>query len=434
MALADLKREKSALVARRGLGENVHVRIWQRHPNYIIAFCVSTAQNANMFNRTLLSHLRARLAHQPAAVLLGPRQVGKTTLARAYAAECPDALVLDLERESDRARLAQPEAFFARHRDRLVVLDEVQTLPGIFAALRPEIDADRRPGRFLLLGSASGPLLRQSAESLAGRVAYLELTPLLAEEVGADPAAAAALWLRGGFPPSFTAADDGASMDWRTDLIQTFLARDLPQLGVTIPAETLRRFWRMCAHLHGQVFNASQLGAAMGGLAHTTVGRYLDLFVDALMLRRLEPCLVNVGKRLVKSPRVYLRDSGILHALLNIGTVDELAGHPIAGQSWEGFVIEQIIASAPPLTEFSYYRTAAGAEMDLVATLGGRRIGYEIKLSNAPKPARGFWQARDDLARQGLDRAYVVAPVAGPYPLADGVEVVSPLDLPPITA
>lgn len=380
-----------------------------------------------MISRQFESTVRQKLLQTPAVVLLGPRQVGKTTLAQALAADFPDALVLDLERESDRARLAQPEAFFARHRQRLVVLDEVQTMPEVFAALRPEIDAERRPGRFLLLGSASGPLLRQSSESLAGRVAYLELAPLLIEEVGATPAATSALWLRGGFPPSFTAADDAASAAWRSDLIQTFLARDLPQLGVTVPAETLRRFWRMCAHLHGQIFNASQLGAALGGVAHTTVGRYLDLFVDTLMLRKLEPCGANVGKRLVKSPKVYLRDSGILHALLNIATLDDLSAHPGAGYSWEGFVIEQIIAAAPPLAEFSFYRTAAGAEMDLVVTLGSRRIGYEIKLSNAPKPGKGFWHACDDLA---VEQAYVVAPVAAPYPLADKVEVVSPLMLP----
>jgi predicted AAA+ superfamily ATPase len=379
-----------------------------------------------MLQRKLLSALRQRLAQQPAAVLLGPRQVGKTTLARALAAEYPDAVVLDLERESDRARLAQPEAFFARHRARLVVLDEVQAVPEVFAALRPEIDADRRPGRFLLLGSASGPLLRQSSESLAGRVAYLELAPLLIEEVGASPGAAASLWLRGGFPPSFTAADDAASFAWRTDLVQTFLARDLPQLGVTIPAEALRRFWRMCAHLQGQVFNASQLGAALGGVAHTTVGRYFDLFVDALMLRRLEPHFVNIGKRLVKSPKVYVRDSGVLHALLNIATIDDLSAHPVAGHSWEGFVIEQIIAAAPPLAEFSFYRTTAGAEMDLVVTTGGRSVGYEVKLSNAPKAGKGFWHACEDL---GVTRAYIVAPVLEPYPLGDNVEVVSPLML-----
>ncbi|GAB4175259.1 MAG: ATP-binding protein [Rhodocyclaceae bacterium] len=384
-----------------------------------------------MLHRKLLADLRSRLALQPAVVLTGPRQVGKTTLARALAAECHGAVVLDLERESDRARLAQPEAFFARHRGQLVVLDEVQAVPELFAALRPEIDACRRPGRFLLLGSASGRLLRQSSESLAGRVAYLELAPLLIEEVGADPVAAARLWLRGGFPPSFAAPDDGASFAWRGDLVQTFLARDLPQLGVTIPAQALHRFWRMCAHLHGQLFNASQLGAALGGVAHTTVVRYLDLFVDALMLRRLEPHFVNVGKRLTKSPKVYVRDSGILHALLGIATTDDLIGHPVAGQSWEGFVIEQIVACAPPMAGISFYRTAAGAEMDLVVTAGGRSVGYEIKLSGAPKPGKGFWHACEDL---GVERAWVVAPVAEPYALAENVEVVSPLLLDAIGA
>ncbi|MDP1652019.1 MAG: ATP-binding protein [Rhodocyclaceae bacterium] len=382
-----------------------------------------------MLNRKLLAPLMRRLQQQPAVTLLGPRQVGKTTLARELAAQMPAALFLDLEREADRARLERTDLFFPRYRDRLVVLDEVQALPGLFSALRPEIDAARHPGRFLLLGSASGPLLRQSAESLAGRVAYLELTPFLLDEVtGAGNAAelAARLWLRGGFPRSFLAADDTASFDWRRDFIETFLARDLPQLGVTIPAETLRRFWRMCAHLHGQLFNASQLGAALGGVAHTTVGRHLDLLVDALMLRRLPPYLANVGKRLVKAPKVYVRDSGILHALLGIQTLDDLAGHPIAGMSWEGFVIEQILAATPPLATSGFYRTAAGAELDLVVEQGARRIGFEIKLSSAPTVTRGFWNACEDL---GLTRAYVVAPVLEPYPLAANVEVISPFML-----
>lgn len=382
-----------------------------------------------MIKRQLVAAIRLGLTRQPAVALLGPRQAGKTTLARAVAGGFPGAIFLDLENEADRARLAQPSAFLGRYRDRLVVLDEVQTMPEIFSALRPEIDADRRPGRFLLLGSASGRLLRQSAESLAGRVAYLELTPFLAREVARDRADAehvASLWLRGGFPRSFLAADAGESIAWRTDFIQTFLARDLPQLGVTIPAETLRRFWRMCAHLQGQLFNASQLGSALGGLSHATVGRYLDLLVDALMLRRLEPFLINAGKRLVKSPKVYVRDSGLLHALLGIDSIDALSGHPVAGMSWEGFVIEQILAAVPPLSTVGFYRTAAGAELDLVVEHGGRRTGFEIKLSAAPKPARGFWNAYEDLA---LARAYVVAPVLDAYPLAEGVEVISPLML-----
>ena len=383
-----------------------------------------------MIDRQLIAKVRQSMARQPALVLLGPRQVGKTTLAHTVAARFPDAVFLDLEREADRVRLTQPEAFFARHRQRLVVLDEVQTMPGIFSALRPEIDADRRPGRFMLLGSASGRLLQQTAESLAGRVAYLELTPLLASEVvsgkRSDTASISSLWLRGGFPKSYLAADEAESIAWRTDFIQTFLARDLPQLGVTIPAETLRRFWRMSAHLHGQVFNASQLGSALGGVAHTTVSRYLDLLVDALMLRRLEPYLANVGKRLVKSPKIYVRDSGLLHGLLDIATLDALSGHPIAGVSWEGFVIEQIIAAAPPLATIGFFRTAAGAELDLVVEHAGRRTGFEVKLSSAPKPARGFWNACEDL---GVTRSYVMAPVLNAFSLADNVEVISPLML-----
>ena len=376
-----------------------------------------------MIDRRLLSEIDSRLRQQPAAVLLGPRQVGKTTLARRVAATRPEAVFLDMEDEADRARLAQPAAFFGRYRDRLVVIDEVQALPEIFSALRPEIDADRRAGRFLLLGSASGRLLRQSSESLAGRVAYLELTPFLIDEVGGEPASISRLWLRGGFPQSFLAADDAGSLAWRADLCKTLLTRDLPQLGVTIPAETLRRFWRMCGHLQGQLFNASQLGLALGGAAHTTVGRYLDLMVDALMLRRLEPWHANVGKRLVKSPKVFVRDSGLLHALLGIASLDDLAGHPVAGLSWEGFVVEQLLAHLPPLAAFGFYRTAAGAELDLVVERGGRRTGYEIRLSNAPRPARGFWTACEDL---GLDRAWVIAPVREGYPLADNVEVIPP--------
>lgn len=384
-----------------------------------------------MLNRNLLALLMQRLQQQPAVALLGPRQVGKTTLAREVAASLPDARFLDLELESDRRQLARPDLFFGRHRDQLVVLDEVQSMPDLFVGLRPEIDADRRAGRFLLLGSASGSLLRQSAESLAGRIAYLELPPFLLDEIAAaagDDAALQAnkLWLRGGFPRSYLAAGDAASIAWRIDFIETFLARDLPQLGITIPAETLRRFWRMCAHLHGQLFNASQLGAALGGVAHTTVGRYLDLLVDALMLRRLPPYFVNVGKRLVKSPKVYLRDSGILHALLGIQTLDDLHGHPVSGLSWEGFILEQILAAIPPLATAGFYRTAAGAELDLVVEHADQRTGFEIKLSTAPTLTRGFWNACEDL---GVARAYVVAPVLEPYPLAENVEVISPLNL-----
>ncbi len=385
-----------------------------------------------MFSRQLQSVIENRLQHAPAVALLGPRQVGKTTLARAVAARYPGALLLDLERESDRAVLLRPELFLPLHRNRLLVLDEVQLVPQLFSALRPEIDGDPRAGRFLLLGSASGELLRQTGESLAGRVAYVELAPLLVAETTAEPLAGGAgpdgpmarvqqLWLRGGYPRSLLAASDAASFDWRQDLIKTFLQRDLPGLGVRVPAETLRRFWTMLAHLQGQLFNASQLGQSLGGASHTTTTRYLDTLVDTLMLRRLQPHLVNVGKRLVKSPKVYVRDSGLLHALLGLASVQQLQGHPVAGASWEGFVVEQVAAALPAEAQLGFYRTAAGTELDLVVEHRGRKLGIEIKFSSAPKPLKGFWNALQDLQ---LDAAWVVAPVAHRYPLAEGVDVV----------
>ena len=375
-----------------------------------------------MIERQLQSLIERRLLQSPAVVLLGPRQVGKTTLAKTLAARHPPAVLLDLERESDRAALQHPELFFAAHRDQLLVLDEVQLAPQLFTALRPEIDADRRAGRFLLLGSASGDLLRQSGVSLAGRVSYFELTPLLAAELPvAELPALQSLWLRGGFPLSYLAPDDEASYAWRQDFIRTFLQRDLPGMGVRVPAETLRRFWQMLAHLQGQLFNASQLGMSLGGASHSTATRYLDVLVDTMMVRRLPPQYTNIGKRLVKSPKVYLRDSGVLHALLGLASVQDLQGHPVAGASWEGFVVEQVAAALPADAHLSFYRTAAGTELDLVIERGQRKVGVEIKFSSAPKPTKGFWQALQDLQ---IDRAFVVAPVLRRYPLAEGVEVI----------
>lgn len=376
-----------------------------------------------MINRRTQTRLEERLARSPAVLLLGPRQVGKSTLARTMAASHPGAVMLDLERASDRAQLAEPELFLARHRDHLVVLDEVQLMPELFSALRPEIDAVRRPGRFLLLGSASGELLRQRSESLAGRISYLELPPVLALEQPDDLATLQQLWLRGGFPLSLLAGDEADSFAWRRDFIESFLLRDLAQMGVKVAAESLHRFWRMQAHLQGQQLNASALGMSLGGLAHTTVARYVDTLVDALMLRRLEPVLPNLGKRLVKSPKVYVRDSGLLHALLGLHDLDALQGHPIVGASWEGFVVEQVaaaVAEVMPDAQLGYYRTAAGTELDVVIERGSRRLGLEVKFSAAPQVGKGFWQALADLQPA---RSAVVAPVARRYPLKDGVEV-----------
>lgn len=384
-----------------------------------------------MFERKAASAVRERLEYFPGVVLLGPRQVGKTTLAKGLAAGRPGTVFLDLEKPADRAKLSQPDLFFRAHRDHLVVLDEVQYAPGIFEVLRPEIDEDRRPGRFLLLGSASGPLLRQSSESLAGRVSYVELTPLLASETGAEAADIHRLWARGGFPLSLAAPSDELSHIWRQDFIRTFLQRDLPSLGVNVPAETMHRFWRMLAHLQGQNFNASRLGVSLGGLAHTTVARHLDSLVDAMVVRKVEPWMANTGKRLVKSPKVYIRDSGLVHALLSLASSADLFGHPVTGSSWEGFAIEQILSHAPLGSLHGYYRTAAGAEIDLI--VAGKRgdQAFEIKFSTAPKPTRGFWSALDDLKPR---RAFVVAPVSGRHALAKGVEVIPVGDLPEVLA
>lgn len=374
-------------------------------------------------DRSLARRLDKDLAQFPAVTLLGPRQCGKTTLARMTldrrARDGLGGLWLDLERPADRAKLGDPETFLRRHAHELVCLDEVQRVPELFPLLRALIDEDRRPGRFLLLGSASPALLRQSAETLAGRGSTLELTPFLWGEV-ADRVSEATLWLRGGFPDSLLATDDGASFRWREQFVRTFLERDLPQLGFRVPSGTLGRFWQMCAHLQGEVLNLSALGRALGE-SHTAARHHLDILEQTFVLRTLPPLEANLGKRLVKSPKVYLRDSGLLHALLDLDGHDALAGHPVYGASWEGFVVEQVLARAGRW-KAAFYRTAKGDELDLVLSKRGRRIGVEAKASSAPSLTRGFWTAYDDLE---LTEAYVVAPVREPFPMGRGVEAVS---------
>ncbi len=328
-------------------------------------------------------------------------------------------LWLDLERPADRAKLRDPETFLRRHAGDLVCLDEVQRVPELFPLLRALIDEDRRPGRFLLLGSASPALLRQTSETLAGRLSSLELTPFLVGEVGGH-ASELDLWLRGGFPDSLLAANDADSFRWREQFVRTFLERDLPQLGFRVPAATLGRFWQMCAHLQGEVLNLSALGRSLGE-SHTAARHHLDILEQMFVVRSLPPLEANLGKRLVKSPKLYLRDSGLLHALLDLDSHDALAGHPVYGASWEGFVVEQVLARAGRW-QAAYYRAAKGDEIDLVMTKRGRRVGIEVKASSAPSLTRGFWTAYDDLE---LTEAYVVAPVREPFPMGRGVEAVS---------
>jgi predicted AAA+ superfamily ATPase len=380
-----------------------------------------------MIPRRVASELTSLLDQGPAIVLTGPRQVGKTTLALNIAR--PRAAVyLDLESEPDRARLAEPQLYFSDHAEELVILDEVQRVPQIFETLRGVIDQGRREGlsngRFLLLGSAAVDLLAQSSETLAGRVSLIELAPLDVTEVGADRKDE--LWVRGGFPPSFLAPSDEVSLRWRTDFIRTYLERDIPQLGPRVPAETLRRLWTMLAHNQGGLLNAAHLARALG-VSGATVTNYIDLMVDLLLVRRLPPRLINVGKRLVRSPKVYLRDSGLVHALLGLVDKEAVLGHPVAGSSWEGLVIENAIATAGDRAEPSFYRTSGGAEIDLVLRWrDGREWAIEVKRRAAPRLERGMRSALDDLRPE---RSFVVYPGDEPYRLGTGTEAIGLAEL-----
>jgi predicted AAA+ superfamily ATPase len=382
--------------------------------------------------RLAQSSLARCLSEFPAVVLLGPRQVGKTTLALAEAERRGNALYLDLELPSAQRQLDDPEAFLLAHRNRLVILDEVQRMPELFAVLRGVIDqrlrSGERVGQFLLLGSASGVLLRQTSESLAGRVAQLELTPFQVREVISAPSAdwdaqLNALWVRGGFPLAWLAPDDAASLRWRDAFIATYLERDIPALGPRIPATTLRRLWTMLAHGQGSLLNLSQLAGALA-VSGQTVVRYIDLLCDLMLVRRLPAWHGNVGKRLVRAPKVYVRDSGIVHALLGLVDLEAVLAHPVAGASWEGFVVEQLLAAAPA-AQASFYRTAHGAEADLVLQLpSGDTWVVEIKRSSAPTVSKGFHLAAADV---GARRKLLVAPVAASYPMREGIEVMNPL-------
>jgi predicted AAA+ superfamily ATPase len=378
-----------------------------------------------MLRRFASQSIEKALSRQAAVALIGPRQVGKTTLAHDIADSRP-SIYLDLENIADRGKLENPDLFLEQHEDELVVLDEIHRVPELFGSLRGIIDRGRRKskrtGRFLILGSAAIELLRQS-ETLAGRIAYVDLTPLHALEIGSEDNDLNRLWIRGGFPDSYLATDDGDSFDLRRDFIRTYLERDVPMFGPRIPAETLENLWIMLAHSQGQTLNSSKLAGSMG-VSAPTVTSYVDLLKDLLLLRKLPPFHANVKKRLVKSPKVYVRDSGLLHALLGIRNHDDLLGHPVAGSSWEGFVIESLLAVVPNHTKASFYRTATGVEIDLVLEFGGNQGTWaiEIKRNMTAKLERGNHVALDDIQPQ---KAFVVYPGKDRYMKDDGIEAIS---------
>lgn len=382
-----------------------------------------------MIPRNAYSQIEVALARQAAVALIGPRQVGKTTLALEIAKGRP-SVYLDLEALADREKLSDPVLFLGRHADKLVILDEIHRMPALFEALRGIIDTGRRAGhrtgRFLILGSAAIDLLRQSGETLAGRIEYVDLTPLCASELDREDDLQQ-LWVRGGFPDSFLSSSDIDSFHTRRSFIRTYLERDVPMFGPRIPAETLERLWIMLAHSQGTLLNASRLASGLA-ISAPTVTSYIGLLVDLLLVRRLPPFHTNVKKRLVKSPKTYVRDSGLVHALLGIETYDELLGHPVAGPSWEGFIIENLLAAAPSRARASFYRTARGAEIDLLLDLGGRHGTWaiEIKRGLAAKAAKGFYIAVEDLQPQ---KAFLVYSGTDRYPKGDGVEAIGVRDL-----
>jgi uncharacterized protein len=372
-----------------------------------------------MINRDLLSAVKYALEHFPAVTMIGARQVGKTTLALQLSADIGGS-VFDMENPQHRLMLEDPMTVLSELRGELVVIDEAQRMEELFPVLRVLIDQDRRPGRFLLLGSASPDLHRQSAESLAGRNKTLVLHPLTIAEVGS--ANKDKLWIRGGFPLSFTAGDNVYSMEWRQAYLKDLVERDLRLLGFDLPPERMRRFILMLAHLHGQLWNASQLARSLG-IGTTTAGRYLDVMQQTLLVKRLSPYYVNLGKRLTKSPKVYLADSGLLHALLNVESKLDLLAHPVAGTSWEGFVLQQLDAVLPVNWEISFWRTAAGAEIDLLILRNNKPfIAIECKVNATnPRPSRGYYQACDDL---NIENRWVIYPGEKRLPLPHDSEVI----------
>jgi hypothetical protein len=372
--------------------------------------------------RQIEPDIKKNLRDFPVVAILGPRQCGKSTLAKRIISSRLKSVYLDLELDSDLGKIEDPEFFLSQHENKLVCIDEIQRKPDLFRTLRGLIDRKRRNGRFLILGSASRDLIRQGSESLAGRICYMELTPFLFSEVSnAGKPDLMKLWSRGGFPDSFLSRSNQSSITWRDNFIRTFLERDIPQLGFSIPARTLRRLWTMLAHSHGQVLNSSRLGESIG-VSHTTIRSYLDILSQTFMLRLIQPFHSNVKKRIIKSSKVYVRDSGILHSLLGIENKNDLFGHPVFGNSWEGFALENILSAYPGYDPY-FYRTSSGVEIDLVLEKGTKRIAFEFKSSKSPTLSKGFYLALKDLS---INRAFIISPVDEEYPLKSNV-IVAPL-------
>jgi predicted AAA+ superfamily ATPase len=385
-----------------------------------------------MVKRLAKENISKLLEEFPAVSVLGPRQVGKTTLAKEIAAQLnPQPIYLDLESPQDYARLSEPESYFELHKGKLIILDEIQRVPELFKILRGVIDRRReeklRTGQFLILGSASLDLLKQSSETLAGRIAYEELTGFNALEIDeAKQGNLEQLWIRGGFPDSYLAKSDDSSLRWRLNFISTYLEREVPQFGVRIPAITLRRFWTMLAHSQGGQLNIAQLGANTD-IPASSAKRYIELLEDLLLIRSLRPWFGNIGKRLVKAPKIYIRDSGLVHALLNLPTIDDILSHPVVGASWEGFVVENLLSCLPTGITPWFYRTSAGAEIDLVIEQNSKtKYAIEIKRSITPTVSKGFYLGCGDIK---ASHRFIVYPGKEKFQVNKEVVAISLLDM-----
>ena len=375
--------------------------------------------------RKLESFVRQNLTIFPAVAILGSRQCGKSTLVKMMSENMEDFMYLDLQNRDDLVKLNEPTLFFQNNKDKVICFDEIQLQPELFSYLRSEIDRDRRNGRFILLGSASRNIIQHTSESLAGRIGLIDLTPFVIDEIqDVENYSLSKFWLRGGYPDSYKAPSDEVSALWRENFIRTYVERDIPQFGFQITAMQMLRLLIMCAHNQGQILNASKLGEALG-VTHPTVKSHIDILEQTYILRTLRPYFSNTKKRLIKSPKIYVRDSGILHQLLRITDFNSLLGNPVFGSSWEGVVVENICSSFRN-ADFSFYRSSAGDEMDLVLQSGGKTIAIECKSSTAPQVTRGFWNAIDDIKP---DYVYIVAPIEGEYDIKNKVTVCGLLEV-----